>query len=197
MDESRHFLIIVPAVRVSKWEGEIKKWIPNINLTRFLASKHLSTCNRNKSLDEARASTTSIVITTYGICRNCTKDLNRRVFDIFQLISIISYQLEILTLSIELNNPTISYQGQDWIWPYVIMDDAHFVKSPATRTSQAIAKIESTHRLLITEWPIMSSMDDFYGLMDAMCKGWGRQHNDLVFCLASFFLRKLKFVCLY
>ena len=77
MNESRHFLIIVPAMLVDEWEGELRKWIPEIDPVRFCAAKTGdSKEKRFKRLNIARESRAAVILTTYGICRNNAGDLN-------------------------------------------------------------------------------------------------------------------------
>lgn len=57
------------------------------------------------------------------------------------------------------------------IWDYVILDEGHVIKNPATKQSKAMRSLPSLHRLLLTGTPIQNNLAEFWALIDWATQG--------------------------
>ena len=49
-------------------------------------------------------------------------------------------------------------------WEYLILDEGHVIKNTKSKTSMAVRKLSSKHRLILSGTPIQNSKSDFYNL---------------------------------
>jgi hypothetical protein len=54
---------------------------------------------------------------------------------------------------------------------YIILDEAQYIKTPSNATSQAMRKMNATHRLAITGTPIENRLSEFWSLFDFTSPG--------------------------
>lgn len=64
-----------------------------------------------------------------------------------------------------------SYNGQEFIWDYVILDEAHKIKTTTTKTAKSAYAIPSKHRLLLTGTPVQNNLKEMWSLFDFACQG--------------------------
>ncbi|RYG68694.1 hypothetical protein EON64_04645, partial [archaeon] len=51
-------------------------------------------------------------------------------------------------------------------WDYVILDEGHVIKNPATKLSKAMHSLQTRHRLLLTGTPLQNNLTEFWAVMD-------------------------------
>lgn len=56
-------------------------------------------------------------------------------------------------------------------WDYVVLDEGHVIKNPATKLFQSMQRLPSTHRLLLTGTPIQNKLEEFWAVVDWATKG--------------------------
>ncbi|KAA8592863.1 hypothetical protein FQN60_018318 [Etheostoma spectabile] len=64
-----------------------------------------------------------------------------------------------------------SYHGKEFTWDYMILDEAHKIKSTATKTAKSAAAIPSKNRLLLTGTPVQNNLKEMWALFDFACQG--------------------------
>ena len=52
------------------------------------------------------------------------------------------------------------------MWDYVILDEGHIIKNPATRVTRAMHSLRTRHRLMLTGTPIQNNLMEFWTLVD-------------------------------
>jgi SNF2 family DNA or RNA helicase len=57
-------------------------------------------------------------------------------------------------------------------WYYVILDEAQYIKNPATATHKAVMKLTSMHRLALTGTPVENSLMDLWSMMHFLNPGF-------------------------
>ncbi|XP_037264458.1 DNA excision repair protein ERCC-6-like [Falco rusticolus] len=64
-----------------------------------------------------------------------------------------------------------SSHEQDFIWDYVILDEAHKIKCPSNKTTKCVYMIPAKHRLLLTGTPVQNNLQEMWSLFDFACQG--------------------------
>ncbi|XP_010604159.1 DNA excision repair protein ERCC-6-like [Fukomys damarensis] len=64
-----------------------------------------------------------------------------------------------------------SCNGQAFVWDYVILDEAHKIKSSSTKSAICARAIPASHRLLLTGTPIQNNLQELWSLFDFACQG--------------------------
>ncbi|XP_046695822.1 DNA excision repair protein ERCC-6-like [Silurus meridionalis] len=64
-----------------------------------------------------------------------------------------------------------SFGGREFSWDYIILDEAHKIKSPSTKTAKSVSAVPSRHRLLLTGTPVQNNLREMWALFDFACKG--------------------------
>ncbi|KAL7838798.1 hypothetical protein AOLI_G00272020 [Acnodon oligacanthus] len=63
------------------------------------------------------------------------------------------------------------FQEQEFCWDYVILDEAHKIKTPSTKTAKCAHAIPARHRLLLTGTPVQNNLREMWALFDFACQG--------------------------
>ncbi|NWI23100.1 ERC6L protein, partial [Sula dactylatra] len=63
-----------------------------------------------------------------------------------------------------------SYE-QEFVWDYVILDEAHKIKCPSNKTTKCVYAIPAKHRLLLTGTPVQNNLREMWSLFDFACQG--------------------------
>ncbi|XP_010071528.1 PREDICTED: DNA excision repair protein ERCC-6-like, partial [Pterocles gutturalis] len=63
-----------------------------------------------------------------------------------------------------------SYE-QEFVWDYVILDEAHKIKCPSNKTTRCVYAIPAKHRLLLTGTPVQNNLREMWSLFDFACQG--------------------------
>ncbi|XP_053554965.1 DNA excision repair protein ERCC-6-like [Bombina bombina] len=64
-----------------------------------------------------------------------------------------------------------TYNGREFIWDYIILDEAHKIKSSSTKTAKACYAVPSKNRILLTGTPIQNNLREMWALYDFACQG--------------------------
>jgi non-specific serine/threonine protein kinase len=60
---------------------------------------------------------------------------------------------------------------QSYSWNYIILDEAQAIKNPGTKQAQAIKKLSSLNRIILTGTPIENRLSDLWSLFDFLNPG--------------------------
>ncbi|KAM9274016.1 DNA excision repair protein ERCC-6-like [Morus bassanus] len=63
-----------------------------------------------------------------------------------------------------------SYE-QEFVWDYVVLDEAHKIKCPSNKTTKCVYAIPAKHRLLLTGTPVQNNLREMWSLFDFACQG--------------------------
>ncbi|XP_034341535.1 DNA excision repair protein ERCC-6-like [Arvicanthis niloticus] len=79
----------------------------------------------------------------------------------------------ITTYQMLLNNwqQLASFNGQAFVWDYVILDEAHKIKSASTKSAICARAVPARNRLLLTGTPIQNNLQELWSLFDFACQG--------------------------
>ncbi|XP_054435526.1 DNA excision repair protein ERCC-6-like [Pteronotus mesoamericanus] len=61
--------------------------------------------------------------------------------------------------------------GQEFLWDYVILDEAHKIKSSSTKSAVCARAIPASNRILLTGTPIQNNLQELWSLFDFACQG--------------------------
>lgn len=64
-----------------------------------------------------------------------------------------------------------SYDQREFIWDYVILDEAHKIKTSSTKTAKSAHAIPARHRVLLTGTPVQNNLREMWALFDFACQG--------------------------
>ncbi|XP_008574826.1 PREDICTED: DNA excision repair protein ERCC-6-like [Galeopterus variegatus] len=64
-----------------------------------------------------------------------------------------------------------SFNGQEFVWDYVILDEAHKIKSSSTKSAICARVIPANNRLLLTGTPVQNNLQELWSLFDFACQG--------------------------
>jgi superfamily II DNA or RNA helicase len=64
-----------------------------------------------------------------------------------------------------------SFSGHKFVWDYVILDEAHKIKSSSTKSAICARAVPARHRLLLTGTPIQNNLQELWSLFDFACQG--------------------------
>ncbi|NXH23007.1 ERC6L protein, partial [Bucco capensis] len=64
-----------------------------------------------------------------------------------------------------------SSNEQEFIWDYVVLDEAHKIKCPSNKTTKCVYAIPAKHRLLLTGTPVQNNLREMWSLFDFACQG--------------------------
>ncbi|XP_034008889.1 DNA excision repair protein ERCC-6-like [Trematomus bernacchii] len=79
----------------------------------------------------------------------------------------------ITTYSMLMNNwqQLSSYNGKEFTWDYMILDEAHKIKSSTTKTAKSAYAIPSKNRVLLTGTPVQNNLSELWALFNFACHG--------------------------
>ncbi|XP_057575230.1 DNA excision repair protein ERCC-6-like [Hippopotamus amphibius kiboko] len=79
----------------------------------------------------------------------------------------------ITTYQMLINNwPQLSsLNGQEFVWDYVILDEAHKIKTSSTKSAVCARTIAASNRILLTGTPIQNNLQELWSLFDFACQG--------------------------
>uniref|UniRef100_A0A8C3V4A0 DNA excision repair protein ERCC-6-like n=1 Tax=Catharus ustulatus TaxID=91951 RepID=A0A8C3V4A0_CATUS len=64
-----------------------------------------------------------------------------------------------------------SRHEQEFVWDYVILDEAHKIKCPSNKTTKCVYAIPAQHRVLLTGTPVQNNLHEMWSLFDFACQG--------------------------
>ncbi|XP_027874987.1 DNA excision repair protein ERCC-6-like [Xiphophorus couchianus] len=79
----------------------------------------------------------------------------------------------ITTYTMLMNNwqQLASFQGKEFCWDYMILDEAHKIKNSSTKTAKSAYAIPSKNRILLTGTPVQNNLREMWTLFDFACQG--------------------------
>ncbi|XP_068559078.1 DNA excision repair protein ERCC-6-like [Cebidichthys violaceus] len=79
----------------------------------------------------------------------------------------------ITTYTMVMNNwqQLSSYNGGEFTWDYVILDEAHKIKNTSTKSAKSVYAIPSKNRVLLTGTPVQNNLKEMWALFDFACHG--------------------------
>uniref|UniRef100_M3ZFE3 DNA excision repair protein ERCC-6-like n=1 Tax=Xiphophorus maculatus TaxID=8083 RepID=M3ZFE3_XIPMA len=79
----------------------------------------------------------------------------------------------ITTYTMLMNNwqQLASFQGTEFCWDYMILDEAHKIKNSSTKTAKSAYAIPSKNRILLTGTPVQNNLREMWTLFDFACQG--------------------------
>ncbi|XP_053129231.1 DNA excision repair protein ERCC-6-like [Hemicordylus capensis] len=64
-----------------------------------------------------------------------------------------------------------TFGGKEFVWDYIILDEAHKIKSPSAKTTKSLQCIPSRNRILLTGTPVQNNLKELWALFDYACQG--------------------------
>ncbi|XP_048376177.2 DNA excision repair protein ERCC-6-like isoform X2 [Stegostoma tigrinum] len=64
-----------------------------------------------------------------------------------------------------------SLDGGEFTWDYLVLDEAHKIKSKSTKTFKCVNAIPAKHRILLTGTPLQNNLQEMWSLFDFTCQG--------------------------
>uniref|UniRef100_A0A8C5S4K6 DNA excision repair protein ERCC-6-like n=1 Tax=Laticauda laticaudata TaxID=8630 RepID=A0A8C5S4K6_LATLA len=64
-----------------------------------------------------------------------------------------------------------SFGGREFVWDYIILDEAHKIKTPSAKTTKSVHAIPSKNRILLTGTPVQNNLKELWALFDFACQG--------------------------
>uniref|UniRef100_A0A8C1ZVW9 DNA excision repair protein ERCC-6-like n=1 Tax=Cyprinus carpio TaxID=7962 RepID=A0A8C1ZVW9_CYPCA len=64
-----------------------------------------------------------------------------------------------------------SYHQREFEWDYVILDEAHKIKSSSTKTAKSARAIPARQRVLLTGTPVQNNLQEMWALFEFACHG--------------------------
>ncbi|XP_077002890.1 DNA excision repair protein ERCC-6-like [Tamandua tetradactyla] len=64
-----------------------------------------------------------------------------------------------------------SLNGQEFVWDYVILDEAHKIKTSSTKSAICARTIPANNRILLTGTPVQNNLQELWSLFDFACQG--------------------------
>uniref|UniRef100_A0A671N9D4 DNA excision repair protein ERCC-6-like n=1 Tax=Sinocyclocheilus anshuiensis TaxID=1608454 RepID=A0A671N9D4_9TELE len=64
-----------------------------------------------------------------------------------------------------------SYDQREFEWDYVILDEAHKIKTSSTKTAKSAHAIPARHRVLLTGTPVQNNLQETWALFEFACQG--------------------------
>ncbi|XP_064374063.1 DNA excision repair protein ERCC-6-like [Dromaius novaehollandiae] len=64
-----------------------------------------------------------------------------------------------------------SSREEEFVWDYIILDEAHKIKCPSNKTTKCVYAIPAKHRLLLTGTPVQNNLREMWSLFDFACQG--------------------------
>ncbi|XP_006896070.1 PREDICTED: DNA excision repair protein ERCC-6-like [Elephantulus edwardii] len=64
-----------------------------------------------------------------------------------------------------------NFNDQEFVWDYVILDEAHKIKTSSTKSAISARAIPAKNRILLTGTPIQNNLQELWSLFDFACQG--------------------------
>ncbi|XP_063793111.1 DNA excision repair protein ERCC-6-like [Pseudophryne corroboree] len=64
-----------------------------------------------------------------------------------------------------------TYNGREFTWDYIILDEAHKIKTSSTKTAKSCSAIPAKNRILLTGTPVQNNLHEMWALFDFACQG--------------------------
>ncbi|KAH0630950.1 hypothetical protein JD844_004358 [Phrynosoma platyrhinos] len=64
-----------------------------------------------------------------------------------------------------------TFGREEFVWDYVILDEAHKIKTPSAKMTKSARAIPSKNRILLTGTPVQNNLKELWALFDFACQG--------------------------
>ncbi|CAN8188880.1 unnamed protein product [Coccothraustes coccothraustes] len=64
-----------------------------------------------------------------------------------------------------------SRHEQEFVWDYIVLDEAHKIKCPSNKTTKCVYAIPARYRILLTGTPVQNNLREMWSLFDFACQG--------------------------
>ncbi|XP_030065535.1 DNA excision repair protein ERCC-6-like [Microcaecilia unicolor] len=64
-----------------------------------------------------------------------------------------------------------SYNAREFVWDYIILDEAHKIKTSSAKTTKCAHSIPAKNRILLTGTPVQNNLREMWSLFDFACQG--------------------------
>ncbi|XP_032803057.2 DNA excision repair protein ERCC-6-like [Petromyzon marinus] len=64
-----------------------------------------------------------------------------------------------------------TYQGHEFIWDAMILDEGHKIKTSSTKTAKSAHAIPAHFRMILTGTPVQNNLKEIWALFDFVCEG--------------------------
>ncbi|XP_068446273.1 DNA excision repair protein ERCC-6-like isoform X1 [Clinocottus analis] len=64
-----------------------------------------------------------------------------------------------------------AHRGAEFTWDYVILDEAHKIKTASTKTAKSVYAVSAKNRVLLTGTPVQNNLKEMWALFDFACRG--------------------------
>ncbi|TGZ62297.1 hypothetical protein CRM22_007509 [Opisthorchis felineus] len=147
-------LILMPVSVLVTWETELKRWAPALRVVVFHDG------NRNQRLRSLSMIQRNggIVLTTYGMVAAGAEDL------------IVDFHANPQFMSTKLTNLE-GRMAPEFVWDYLILDEAHKIKNPSAKTTKAVLSIAAEHRVLLTGTAVQNNLIELWSLYNCTHSG--------------------------
>ena len=141
--KSNSTLIICPASLIGQWEREVRSKVKKNVLNMYIYHGNKRKCSA-KALAKH-----DIVLTTYGTLQSEVKSqLDKQVKE-----------------SGESDPKSSKSELLDILWERIILDEAHQIRNPSSKTSQSVCLLRASKRWCVTGTPIQNKELDLYSLL--------------------------------
>ncbi|KAG5450515.1 DNA excision repair protein ERCC-6-like [Clonorchis sinensis] len=147
-------LILMPVSVLVTWEAELKRWAPALRVVVFHDGNR---SQRLRSLSMIQRNG-GIVLTTYGMVAAGAEDL------------IVDFHANPQFMSAKLSNLE-GRMAPEFVWDYLILDEAHKIKNPSAKTTKAVLSIAAEHRVLLTGTAVQNNLLELWSLYNCTHSG--------------------------
>lgn len=150
-------LIVVNVSVIAQWIKALNEWFPKLRV--FLLHKHCSTGSREDYVDEI----------LHKLQNKKWIIINSIVFLLLFFSKKYPYGAVLLTtygMFTKYHKALVKP-----IWQVVILDEGHYIRNEKTRCSQAMKKLVSTQRFILTGTPFQNKLSEFWKLVDFVYPG--------------------------
>ncbi|CAH8494429.1 unnamed protein product [Dicrocoelium dendriticum] len=147
-------LVIMPVSVLMTWESELKRWAPSLRVALFHDAGKSTRLHQLSSIQKHGG----ILLTTYGMVTSSAVDLSTDINAEPQFLRAVPKQSE-------------RRQGSEFVWDYMILDEAHKIKNPAAKTTKGVLSISAQHRILLTGTAVQNSLRELWALYNCTHSG--------------------------
>ncbi|GAA0156845.1 damaged DNA-binding protein [Lithospermum erythrorhizon] len=134
-------LIVAPKTLLPHWIKELSA----VGLS-CLTKEYFGTCAKARQYElQFVLQDKGILLTTYDIVRNNVKSLSSDRY---------------------IDDDAVE---DDNIWDYMILDEGHLIKNPATQRAKSLHEIPCAHRIIISGTPIQNDLKELWALFNFCC----------------------------
>nr|CDS33547.2 DNA excision repair protein ERCC 6 [Hymenolepis microstoma] len=140
-------IILAPVSVMQTWQSEFEKWSPYLRLYIYY---EMTKKARQQALINFQ-SRGGILLTSYNMFTSGAEEIAS-----CQSVESTGW----------LSSNCERYYRQTFAYDYVILDEAHRIKNPSAKISQAVRLLDCKHRLLITGTAIQNNLRELWSLFD-------------------------------